>query len=279
MCALNADHYNINADSINAEYDLGICIIPKNNPKFSIEKLRLSCKKLAYMQEGPHWYFQDYPLEQQVWFFNTIQEMDFLLVHNEVDKKYFTGLTGKDCRVMPSLMIDDSIKHLNGEITPGNKKRESVMIGGNFCQWYGGFDSYIVAQEFESEVYAPSMGRKIDGEDQMPNLNHLPYMGWVDWINTLNDSKYGVHLMRTHAAGTFALNCAYLGIPCIGYTGLDTQMICHPDCTVELGDISKAKEIAIKLKEDELFYSLCAKRARDRYKQHFSEEKWLEKFK
>ena len=39
------------------------------------------------MQEGPAWYFQDYPLEQQIWYYNTLQEMDFLFVHNEIDKK------------------------------------------------------------------------------------------------------------------------------------------------------------------------------------------------
>ena len=91
------------------------------------------------------------------------------------------------------------------------------------------------------------MGRKIEGEEQMPNLNHLPYMNWVEWIKELNKRKYGIHLMKTHAAGTFALNCAYLGIPCIGYRGLDTQEICHPNLTVELGDIEHAKFLIEKL--------------------------------
>ena len=39
-------------------------------------------------------------------------------------------------------------------------------------------------------------------------------------------------MMRTHAAGTFALNCSYLGIPCIGYKGLDTQSTLHPDLSL-----------------------------------------------
>ena len=33
MCALEADHYNIHGGSIQGEYDLGICIIPKKNPQ------------------------------------------------------------------------------------------------------------------------------------------------------------------------------------------------------------------------------------------------------
>ena len=35
MCALNADHWNIN-QSPNQKYDLGVIIIPKNNPQFDL---------------------------------------------------------------------------------------------------------------------------------------------------------------------------------------------------------------------------------------------------
>ena len=84
--------------------------------------------------------------------------------------------------------------------------------------------------------------------------------------------------MRTHAAGTFALNCAYLSIPCIGYEGLDTQMICHPDCTIELGNIPKAKQIAKKLRKDEEFYLYCSNMAKARYEQFYQEDKFLKQF-
>ena len=271
MCALNADHYNLHMIP-NKSYDLGIVIIPKKDPTFDVKKLKDSCNKLASMQEGPHWYFQDYPLDQQIWYYNTLQEMDFLFVHNQIDKHYFEGLTGKECKVMPSLMIEDMISSIPDNIGSG------VMIGGNFCQWYGGFDSYIVAQEFGTDISIPSMGRKIEGEEQMENLNHLPYLNWTNWIAELSKRKYGVHLMRTHAAGTFALNCAYLGIPCIGYEGLDTQMNCHPDCTIELGNIVQAKEIAEKLRKNEEFYLYCSNNAKERYKEFYHEEKYISYF-
>jgi hypothetical protein len=277
MCALNADHYNIN-DTPTKQYDLGIVIIPKKNPEFDVDMLKLHCTQLASMQEGPHWYFQDYTLDQQIWFYNTLMEMDFLFVHNDIDKRYFEGLTGKDCKVMPSLMIEQ-FDHMPNNI----HNRTGVMIGGNFCHWYGGFDSYIVAQEFETDVCVPSMGRKIDGEEQMENLTHLSYMNWQQWIKELNKYKYGVHLMRTHAAGTFALNCSYLGIPCIGYEGLDTQMTLHPDLTVPVGDITAAKKLAEKLRNDEEFYLYCSKVTLMLYKEHYNENKfntaWKKQFK
>jgi len=271
MCVLDATHYPINQIPTNKKFNLGIVTIPKKNidvlSKYPlIENLRKCCDKIAYMQEGPHWYFQDYPLDQQIWFYNTLQEMDFLFVHNQIDKLYYEGLVNKECKLMPTLMIEDLIKDLP------QIERNNIMIGGNFCSWYGGFDSYIVAQELECETYIPTMGRKIEGEEQMPNLNHLPYMNWATWMKTLNQFKYGIHLMRTHAAGTFALNCAYLGIPCIGYTGLDTQEICHPDLTINLGDLDKAKSLILRLNKDKNFYNHCSHTSKQNYINHFPEE-------
>ena len=266
MVALDADHYNID-EVPNKKYDLGIVIIPKNNPQFNFEKLKKYCNKVAIMQEGPHWYFQDYNLENQIKYFNTLTSADIIFVHNKADKIYYQGLTGhKDIRVMRSLMIDEAI----GETNEVNRK--GVIIGGNFVNWYGGFDSYIVANSQFDVVSAPTMGRKQEGEEQLLNL--LPYMNWKEWIHKLNEFKIGVHLMRTHAAGTFALNCAYLGIPCIGYKGLDTQELCHPNLTVNIGDLVEAKYLIDKLVNDNNFYKNCCFDARENYKALYHESKF-----
>lgn len=266
MVALDADHYNID-EVPNKKYDLGIVIIPKNNPQFNFEKLKKHCNKVAIMQEGPHWYFQDYSLENQIKYFNTLTSADIIFVHNKADKIYYKGLTGhKDIRVMRSLMIDEAI----GETNEVNRK--GVIIGGNFVNWYGGFDSYIVANSQFDVVSAPTMGRKQEGEEQLLNL--LPYMNWKEWIHKLNEFKIGVHLMRTHAAGTFALNCAYLGIPCIGYKGLDTQELCHPNLTVNIGDLVEAKYLIDKLVNDNNFYKNCCFDARENYKALYHESKF-----
>tara|TARA_R110000796_G_scaffold160955_2_gene277711 strand:+ start:339 stop:1286 length:948 start_codon:yes stop_codon:yes gene_type:complete len=284
ICASNATRIPYyETKNIKEKFDLGVCIIPKrldlSHKHFALEqsdipRIKGMCTKVISMQEGPHWYFQDYPLEQQIWYYNLLHEMDELFVHNEIDATYFRGLTGKQCKVMRTLIIEDCIKDI-----PKNNQGSGVMIGGNFCHWYGGFDSYIVAQEFNEQIHVPSMGRKIEGEEQMENLSHLPYMTWNNWMAELSKRKYGVHLMRTQAAGTFALNCAYFGIPCIGYQGLDTQEICHPLTTVKVGDIVHAKELAHKLKTVPEFYKLCSETAQKRYNNEYKEEVWLERFK
>tara|TARA_R110000796_G_scaffold191059_1_gene307788 strand:- start:1133 stop:2023 length:891 start_codon:yes stop_codon:yes gene_type:complete len=266
MVALDSDHYNLK-ETPTKKYDLGIIIIPKNNPEFNLEEIKQHCGKVAVMQEGPHWYFQDYPIKEQINYFNTLVSADTVLVHNKVDKIYYEGLIGhKDVRIMKSLMIEKSI----GELKEVN--REGVIIGGNFVNWYGGFDSYIVANSQFDKITAPTMGRKQDGEEQLISL--LPYMTWKEWIHKLNEFKIGVHLMRTHAAGTFALNCAYLGIPCIGYKGLDTQELCHPELTVEIGSLGHAKELIKELNNNSEFYNECSKQAINNYNTYFHESKF-----
>ena len=264
MCALDA--------LPDEHFDLGIVIIPKNNPNVSLDFIRKCCDKVAIMQEGPHWYFQDYPIQHQFNYANTIVDADWVYCHNESDVNYFKGLGCKDVRVMRSLMIPEGLE-------PSKEKSNGTMIGGNFVQWYGGFDSYVVARSINHPMTAPSMGRKQEDEDLIEDITYLPYMNWRDWISILGNYRIGVHLMRTHAAGTFALNCGFHGIPSIGYKGLDTQELLHPNTTVEVGDLLSAKKIINKLDTDKYFYQECSEQTKELFSYLYSEEAWLENWK
>ena len=268
MVALNADHFNLN--QIPKEgYDLGIVInSKKHSEQVKINALKKVCNKVAIMQEGPFWYYQDYTLDRQIHYFNNLTESDIIYVHNEQDRKYYKGLTNHpDVRVLRSLMIEDPIDTFT--LTHPND-RKGVMIGGNMVSWYGGFDSYMIASSVTDDINSPKMGRAIEGEEQL-GIKQLPYLQWNDWIVALSNCKVGVHMMRTHAAGTFALNCAYLGIPCIGYEGLDTQRILHPHLTVKDGDLSSARELIKELYNNENFLNLCSNETKELYRKHYHE--------
>ena len=279
MCALNANHYPIdyilNKSSKDIpQYDLVIVILPKKLENYDTVKLldlvKSIGKKVTVMQEGPAWYYQDYNYTNQVNYINFLSSMDFLLTHNKSDISYFKGIFKKPTFNLQSLMIEDVVKNVPRE------NNGMPIIGGNFCSWYGGVDSYFVSQNFNKPTFIPSMGRKIENEDQFPSLHHLPYMIWNEWIKTLANFNVGIHLMRTHAAGTFALNCAYLGIPCIGYKGLDTQETLHPELSVNIGDIEKANQLAIRLRDDKEFYNYCSDTTKHNYLMYYTEDKWLQ---
>jgi hypothetical protein len=250
-------------------FDLGIVIIPKNNPEVSLDFIRKCCDKVAIMQEGPHWYFQDYQIDKQFHYYNTLMDADWMYCHNESDVKYYKGLGCKDVRIMRSLMIPEGL-------VSRSEWSDGTIIGGNMVSWYGGFDSYMVAREIGNPIWAPSMGRKQPQEDAIQDISYMAYMNWREWITALSQFNIGIHLMRTHAAGTFAMNCSFHSIPCIGYRGLDSQEILHPNTTVEVGDLESAKEIALKLKNDEEFYKGCSEETQYRFNEFYTEEKWLE---
>lgn len=274
---MDADHYCIyNPDTWGDEvlYDVGIIILPKTNlPHYDYFK-NLPCDKIFVMQEGPNWYWQDWSITDQILYLNFINSdvVTGLLCHNISDISYYSGLTKHPVFVLQTAICENAL--INRQPWP-IEQRKNAIIGGNMVSWYGGMDSFLVAKNFNVPIYCPTMGRAQADELKIEELNHIPYNTWSLWMGNLSNFKYAVHLMRTHAAGTFALNCAYYGIPCIGYYGLDTQEQCHPFTTVSDGDLFTAKKYATLLATDDEFYKDCADECRKSYDLQYSKEAWL----
>ena len=286
MHALNADHFCIHNLTNVKEYDHVFVIFPKGrvyldacgsqliddqNPvsdlliKEPVERLKLTNKKVYVVQEGPHWWWNDYNMYDQVRFFNMMVACDGIFAHNEYDTKYYKGMfPSVPVHVMPTLMIDSVVE----DIQP--IREEKVIIGGNFARWYGGMESFTVAQRIQVPIWGQTSHAMREGEDQL--VNHLPRVMWTDWMKQLGSFKYAVHLMPTIAAGTFSLNCAYLGIPCIGNEKVDTQRLCHPDLSVDVEDLEKAAMLAERLRDDKEFYEECSKTAKENYKKYYNQE-------
>tara|TARA_R110000744_G_scaffold33531_4_gene78712 strand:- start:536 stop:1168 length:633 start_codon:yes stop_codon:yes gene_type:complete len=193
-------------------------------------------------------------------------EVDFMFVHNNIDQQYYNGLINKECEKLPSLMIPDFIK-------PSKEKKDAVISGGNLVSIYRGMDSYIVAREFELPIYALSSGRKPNREEEL-GITHLPWITWLDWMKELSKFKYAVQF-GTGGAGSFNLNCAYLGIPCIGLKALETQNLCFPDLSIDDVDLKKGKELVYKLKNDKVFYDYCVQQGQENHAKHFAETKFV----
>ena len=271
VCALDATHHPIpKISSVPSNtYDVGVMIIPKKRkPLINLPLLneyKRVCKKVTVMQESYYNYWQDSDIAEQIWYFNFLVEMDLIFCHNDVDSKYYNGLTNVRTELLPTVMITDNI-------APRPESSTGVIIGGNWVRDYGGFDSYQVASEITDDITSITTGRMKPEEKSL--FKHLDWMYWSEWINKLSQYHIGVQL-GTAAAGTFNLNCSYHGIPCIAYSNSNTQKILHPKTTVELGDVIRAKEIARKLKDKD-FYDECSNSTKENYKKYYSEEKFLE---
>ena len=270
VCALDATHHPLPKIETLPDnlYDVGVMILPKKREMLLeyplLEQYRRVCKKVTVMQESYYNYWHDSPIAEQIWYFNFIASMDLIFCHNDVDLKYYNGLTNVRTELLPTVMITDGI-------VVRNEWGNGTIIGGNWVKDYGGFDSYQVALELGNPITAVTTGRMKPEESEV--LNHIPWVLWREWIDILSQFNVGVQL-GTAAAGTFNLNCSFHGIPCIAYSNSNTQRILHPLTTVELGEIDKAKDIANKLK-DEKFYKLCMDTTQKRYEMYYTEEKFF----
>ena len=280
FCALKADHYCFyQMEQLQSEYDHIILLISKTDKlrDFVYQKenlvpdLRNFGKKIWFMQEATAQIYQTKELHHQIWHYNLLQEVDGILTENVTDFNYFKGITSSDKEIhtIPTLIIEDNFVYLKD-----TTKEEKVMMGGNFNSWYGGFDSYLVASEFNKPISVPKM-RTVANENQLVEV--LPHVTFSEWMKILSSYKYAVHLMPNITAGTFSLNCSFLGIPCISYVDADTQRLCQPMLSVDRFDLESARNLAKQLRDDEDFYKECSESALSNYKKHFHEEVFLTK--
>ena len=278
VCALDATHHCVfKLNEVKEKYDIGVVIIPKEKNREHlasqdyplIETIRRHCDKVIIMQEGCHWDWMEDPVKVMVWFYNQLLKADMILCHNGADVKYYRGLTDKRAMILPTLMIENNIKTA--------EKEDRVFIAGNWHLTYRGFDAWVISNEFDLPKYGFKSGKYKEGED-INGINYLPWMDWHTFMHELSKCKYGIQTYQS-SAGQFPLNCAYLGIPCIGYNDVNTQVYLHPDLSVDRGDIQHARILAKDLQENKEFYHECSKEAKLMYNKLYTEEVFLKRWK
>jgi hypothetical protein len=131
-------------------------------------------------------------------------------------------------------------------------------------------DSYLIACNLDGKIYAPAMGRMTDYENYIEDIKYISYSSWNKWMVNLSRVKYAVHMMRTAAAGSFPLNCAYLKIPCVGWNTSDTQRTLFPKLSFEVGDMEGAKKMVKHLATNEQFYQHVTEYAFKIYETNYS---------
>ena len=275
VCALNAIHHCIfKLNEVNQKYDIGVVIIPKEKNREHlvkqqyplIDNIRNYCDKVIIMQEGCHWDWMEDPVDTMVWFYNQLLKADLLLCHNDADVKYYQGITDIKSFILPTLMIEDTVKTAPQE--------DRVFVAGNWHLTYRGFDAWVISNEFDMPKYGFKAGKYKEGED-INGINYLPWMQWDQFMLELSKCKYGIQTYQS-SAGQFPLNCAYLGIPCIGYNDVNTQRDLFPDLSVDRGEIRANRKIANELQNNKDWYRECSKIAKFNYNQWYKEDKFLE---
>ena len=281
---LDANHLNIFEVLSKDEKYGGICwlIIPKGKEAVSfllqnymdtISNLKSKFDYIYCIQEGEIGYWNQMDVTTQTWIYLQFSESDKIYTQNKCDLSYFKGMfPNKDISIIRPVMDSSVIDENNFK-----PKEDRCIISGPFTREYYGFHQMIVAQNFNCPIDVPPMG-----ESRMPKdswamadnvgVNYLGYMMWKEWMEHLSKYKYGVMLIPAVGSGTFALNCAYHGIPCVGNDKADTQRLLFPDTSVDHMDLEKAVSLSKLLRDDKDFYGEVSEKSKDNFKKHFSKD-------
>tara|TARA_R110001583_G_scaffold90811_1_gene232812 strand:+ start:10119 stop:11087 length:969 start_codon:yes stop_codon:yes gene_type:complete len=286
---LGAYHLNLfktlNEDK---KYTDSICwlIIPKGDEAVKyltqnclnlVEKLKTKFNKVHCIQEGESTFWHKYDVTTQTWIFLQFEEADKIYTQNKYDLKYLRGLHNNSKFGIIRSVMDDSILNTNNF----KEKQNKTLLPGPFTTEYYGFTQTIVARHTECEIDIPPMGQSRMPKDswgmaENVGVNYLPYMMWKEWMENMSQYKYAYFLVPSIGAGTFPLNCAYHGIPCVGDIRADTQKLLFPLLSIDHLDLEQAVYLTQKLKSDKIFYSEVSNYAREVYKNEFSKERFLE---
>lgn len=241
-----------------------------------VEKLKQYFPKVYIYQDGEIGWWNQVDTRLQAWWYNQLQSADGIYVPNSSDVNFYEGLFPQsEIKVIRSVMTDEGL-----DKTKFKPKEDKVILNGPLTIEYNGFSQLILAHNTGMGIDIPPMGKgkmPKDSWDMAPNLgvNYLPYMSWVDWMYNLSKYKIGYMLTPAIASGSFALNCAYLGIPCIGNIKADTQRILFPDLAVDVFDNKKALELTMRLVNDLDFYKEVSTKSKELYSKEFSKIKML----
>tara|TARA_Y100000593_G_scaffold94481_1_gene193786 strand:+ start:960 stop:1949 length:990 start_codon:yes stop_codon:yes gene_type:complete len=292
VCALDAIHYPIAkviTQGCNEKYDIGVVIIPKTtggntgadknpfdrdnlakNDYPLIKTLKTVCNKILVMQESTHWDWQEDSVEIMIWYYKQLIEADGILCHNDIDVPYFEGITSKEAFIFPTLMIEDDIQK-------STEKLDRVFVAGNWHTTYRGFDAWVIGSEFGLPMSGFKSGKFKENEEKN-GIDYLPWMNWLQFMFELSKHKYGVQCYQA-SAGQFPLNCAYLGIPCVGYNDINTQRHLFPKLSVDRGNIIEARNLVNSLKNDNNFYEEVSEYSKETYEKMYSEKEFLNNWK
>jgi hypothetical protein len=227
-------------------------------------------------QDGEIGWWNQVDTRLQAWWYNQLRAASGILVPNSTDVSFYKGLfPDKEIKVIRSVMTDEGLD--KSKFKP---KENRTLITGPLTREYNGFSQLLLAHNLDMPVDIPPMGESRmpkDSWEMADNLgvSYLEYMTWAEWMYNLSRYKVGYMMSSATASGSFALNCAYLGIPCIGDKRADTQSILFPDLAVDIFDNEKALELTFKLKNDLDFYIEVSNKAKRLYKQEFTKEKML----
>lgn len=190
-------------------------------------------------------------------FINALNEADYIF---GVSHSQIAGIQHLVSKVIHKINHPCDLKHLLPMRTElKDRVGIGVMLHGKYRQ--PGHTVTTATERFvgKEPVFLYNAAGNLDQEAL--SVAFLP-MPFKPYVNNLRFNKIGVDGHRDIAWGRYQLDCAALGIPCVGPSTVENQEVLFPALTVKNhADFEKMDELIERLLTDLDFYNDCVKYA------------------
>jgi len=227
--------------------------------KINLEKIKSISKKILFQHDSDHRYFYQKNSLQRSYMLNyIISNVDAILVHNDLDKKYYETLYKKSCFIHEQLILD--VYNENSTVD-----KHGVILGG-ITDRYGALDGYtLITNSTDEEVYC------FGAEENIPGINFIPNTwDYMEYNTKLSGFKYAFNLTPFAIGGSFPLQCAMMKVPCLGWDNSNPHKECFPDLVTPYGDFDSLREKFLHLINNKDFYNHTVNYARDKFLNAFN---------
>lgn len=229
--------------------------------EINLEKIKNISKKILFQHDSDHRYFYQKNSLQRSYMLNyIISNVDAILAHNDLDKKYYETLYKKPCFIHEQLILD-----VYDESIPINK--QGILLGaGGMNDRYGTLDPYVFAiNHTEEKIYC------FGEEENIPGINFIPNVwDYIEYNKKLSSFKYAFNLTPSGLGGSFPLQCAMMKVPCLGWDTSNTFKTCFPDLVAPYGSFDILEEKFNNLMSDDEFYEYVVNYARQKFITYFN---------
>lgn len=157
----------------------------------------------------------------------SLRACDMMMVYQTYAPDYFSLYTDKPVKYVGFPVPVDFIKSFR---KPMSERKNFVMIGTHIGT--GGADRNGISSNFAVQKALPNVPMYCQYYDPvevafakqfLPTLHQEHCLGQPQYYELLSQARMAVHLDHRHTFGRFAMECACLGIPCVGTNRNATQ--------------------------------------------------------
>jgi len=230
----------------------------------NLEKIKNITKKILFQHDSDHRYFYKKNSLSRSYMLNyIISNVDAVLVHNDLDKQYYQSLFQKPCFIHEQLIFD-TYSYLD---IP--QQKSGVILGG-IDDRYGALDGlFLIYNIINEKIYCFGDFEPIPEVIKIENT-----WDYIEYNKILSKFKIALNLTPMAIGGSFPLQCAMVGVPCVGWDNSHTLKKCFPDLVAPYGDFESLRIILNKLNTEDDFYNKVASQARHIFLKEYNIEEY-----